>query len=39
MEDTMPITNIIVISGIILAFGSFAAVLAWADMHTRAAGK
>jgi hypothetical protein len=39
MEDTMPVTNIIVIAAIILAFGSFAAVLAWADMYTRAAGK
>jgi hypothetical protein len=39
MEDTMPVTNILVLAGIILAFGGFAVVLAWADVHTRAVGK
>jgi hypothetical protein len=34
-ERAMPITNIIIVSIIILAFVTFAAVLAWGDHQTR----
>ena len=35
----MPIESILVISAVILAFATFAAVLAWGDMYTRSANK
>jgi hypothetical protein len=35
----MPVENIVVISAVILAFATFGAVLAWADIRTRPASK
>jgi multisubunit Na+/H+ antiporter MnhC subunit len=39
MEDDMTIESILVLTGIVLAFGTFAAVLAWADVYTHATRK
>ena len=39
MEETMQAGNILYLLAVVLAFGGFAAVLAWADYYTRSTAK